>query len=263
VSADLPELFESLSVDADRLLVLAPPGDLRATGDRRTRLRVLTVASAVVVVFAVLAGAGLALAGGRPGHSNGVGPGTIEPGGTSATPSVTPSPSPPPTGDPSVGPSAAPGVSSPASSSSGSPGAVAPGPCTSADLVFVQMTPDGAMGTLYQHYVVRNAGQRPCRLSGAPRIHYGQPSRTAPLDYATGGAVITIQPGGEANFTTENHGLSGAFPTGSPECRKSTVTYDRLTVVLSGATTLALGDATISVLCGKPTVHPWQKGSGL
>jgi hypothetical protein len=63
--SDVDDLVAALVRDGDRLR-LPPPSALRATGDARTRRHVIAVVSVAVLVFAVLGGAGLALAAGRP-----------------------------------------------------------------------------------------------------------------------------------------------------------------------------------------------------
>ena len=65
MSTDFDHLLASLATDADQVR-LAAADQLRAAGDARTRRRFVATASTLVVVVAILVGAGIAFAGNRP-----------------------------------------------------------------------------------------------------------------------------------------------------------------------------------------------------
>jgi uncharacterized protein DUF4232 len=243
--SDFDDLVASLGTDTDRL-PLPPPADLRAAGDARTRRNVVAMAGLVVIVVAMLAGAGLALANPRamPQQPASVGPSNLPPGPvvTPTGPAVTPSP-PAPT---STSPSPVPGA-----------------PCHAGDIVYVTSLVQGAMGSSITTYTVRNRGPVSCTLTGEPRLRYANGGGAAvdvPASYTQGGPVL-VPPGGQASFDVEvPNGYSGYQP-GSSACAHP-ATYTHLALMLADESGLPLGpNAQISLLCGSVRVGAWRSGT--
>jgi hypothetical protein len=235
--SDFNDLVAELVRDSDQLR-LPPASTLRAAGDARTRRHVLAVVGVAVLVFAVLGGAGLALADEHP-----------RPVSTPPKPSAPVLPASP--SAPVASPSAAPSASTPIATPSVPPSPVA---CTASDLAFVQSGQGGAMGSLYITYVVRNQSAVGCQLSGAPRLRAD--SGAVPSTYAGGGDTVLVPPGGQASFVVREVDGYGGYGPGSPQCAHP-ATYRHLAVELSDGSALPLGDSTLSVQCGEIDTAVW------
>jgi hypothetical protein len=234
--SDVDDLVAALVRDSDRLR-LPPPSALRATGDARTRRHVIAVVSVAVLVFAVLGGAGLALAAGRPQPEPGTPPPLSAPV-LPTNPALPTTPVPPSAPTPSASPTIA-----------------APVACTAADLVFLHSGQGFGMGSLFITYVVRNSGALACQLRGAPHLLAdGAPVTST---YADGGDTVLVPSGGQASFMIREANGYGGYDPGSPECAHP-ATYRNLAVVLANGSTVALGDSQILVQCGGIDTAVWS-----
>jgi hypothetical protein len=191
-----------------------------------------------VVVIAMLAGAGFAVAGARAARGPGVGSSPPAPPPSAST---TPSPTPTATTPQTTGP-------------------VAGAPCTATELTFVNAQTDHAMGSAYRTYVLRNGGQVGCRLQHGPTLQYiasGGASADIPADYTSDGASVLVRPGGAVAFNTQMANGYGGYPPDSPACAHP-ATYRRVSVVLSDGSAVALGpDEVIFIQCGGISVSAW------
>jgi Protein of unknown function (DUF4232) len=117
------------------------------------------------------------------------------------------------------------------------------------------------MGSIIDTYTVRNRGSAPCRLQGVPHLDYlsGGRNVAVPGDYsATGGAVVLVQPGSDAQFSARHIDGYGGYAPGSPQCAHP-ATYAHLSAVLADGSVLPLGgNASIAVQCGQIEVATWQ-----
>ena len=243
MSTDFDHLVASLVTDADRVR-LAPAGELRAAGDARTRRRFVAAASTLVLVVAILVGAGIAVAGFRPMNS---GPMPIGPASTAP---ASPSPSTGPTTPPSAPPS-----------STTTPPPSEGGPCTAAALAYDSALSQGAMGTAITTYRFHNAGSVACTVEGLPQLSYvdnSGRSATVPLLHGTVGGPVLVQPGKEVTFDLSETNGYGGYPTGAPECAHP-ATYRQVTVVLPGGSVSLRSNSTLSVQCGGITVNSWSR----
>jgi hypothetical protein len=235
----IDEVVASLGADTDRL-PLPPPVQLRAIGDARTRRNVVAMASLVVVIVAMLAGAGLALANPRalPQAPASVGPPDVGP--------VTPTtPTPPPTTQPPTT----------------TAGPVAGAPCTAVGIEYVSTFTGFAMGSAVTTYTVRNVGPVSCTLTGSPALRYlvaGGGDAEVPAGHAQGGPLL-VQAGAQADFAIETVNGYGGYQSDSPACAHP-ATYDHVSVVLSDGSTVPLGaDGRISLQCGSVQVGVWNQ----
>jgi hypothetical protein len=244
MSTDFDHLLASLATDADRVR-LAPAGELRAAGDARTRRRFVAAASTVVLVVAILVGAGIAVAGFRPMNSEPmpVGPATSVP--------VPPSPSVEPTTPPS---------STPPSSTTPPPSSGAP--CTATSLVYDSALPQGAMGTAITDYTFHNGGSVACTVHGLPELSYVDSGRVATVPLLPGpvGDPVLVQPGKKVTFNLSETNGYGGYSSGAPECAHP-ATYRQVSVVLPGGSVSLRSDGTLSVQCGGITVGSWSRPS--
>jgi hypothetical protein len=243
VSADLSDFFAAAGADADRG-ALAPPDVLRRRGDARNRRSFIAVTSVVVVVVAILAGAGIALAS-RPmslQHEPGTGPGPMSP---TAVP-TTEQPAPPPTT-----PNAPPTTAPPANHG---------GACTAADLTFGSMTTGFAMGTAGQTFTLHASVA--CTLSGFPVLTYRSDGAQVALPTEPDGdpATITVPAGGTASFTLLHTNGLGGYPPNDPNCA-TLHTFGGLRLVLPDHSTLPLGTSSFQVQCGGIRAQSWQLAS--
>ncbi len=242
---DFDDALTGLWADADRLL-LPEPADLRAAGNARTRRHVLVVASLVVIVIALIAGAGLAVAGARPSmiHPAGPGPAPSLTGPAPATGGTRPSPS---------APGASAQVTPPGSSASG----VAT--CGAASLTFVTRRDEGAMGSAYTTFVLRNATGSACRLTGPPDLRHG--TAGAPAGTFAGQTTTVVVPAhAMVEFATRRTNGYGGYQPGDPACAHP-ATYAQLSLRLPDASSVELGTGTITVQCGSLTVMEWKLSS--
>jgi hypothetical protein len=243
VSADLSDFFAAAGADADRG-VLAPPEVLRRRGTARNRRNFIAVTSVVVVVLAILAGAGLAFAN----HNNtlrdqpGVGPGPASP---TAVPTTQQQPVPPPPTTPNTPPTTA----TPAG----------PQACTASQLTYVSMTTGFAMGTAGHTFTVRNHSQAACYLENADTVTYRQGGQARQLPTTPDGQLTTLKlaAGASANFVLLHTNGYGGYPPTDPRCA-TLRTYGGLSLVLTDGSSLPLGDASFQVQCDGVRIQMWQ-----
>jgi hypothetical protein len=243
MSTDFDHLLASLTTDADRVR-LAPASELRAAGDARTHRRFVAAASTLVLVVAILVGAGIAVAGFRPMNSEPM------PIGPATSVSVPPNPSDEPTTPPSTTPP-----------SSTAPPASSGAPCTAASLRYDSAVSQGAMGTAFTDYTFHNGGSVACTVQGLPELSYVDDSgktATVPLLPGPVGEPVLVQPGKQVVFNLSEINGHGGYAPGAPECAHP-ATYRQVSVVLPGGSVSLRSDGTLSVLCGGITVRSWSR----
>jgi hypothetical protein len=189
----------------------------------------------------------------------GCNPGTGQSLGGRAAPSATTEAPAPPT-PPAAAASSAPSASQPAPDPR--PVTAAGAPCTASGLAFVSSFSQGAMGTAFTTYTVRNRGTAPCTLRGVPALIYiGADGQRAlvPGEYG-GSGVVTLAAGGTAHFAVAvGNGLSGYTP-GSSNCAHP-ATFGHVSAMLPDGSSLALGaHAGVSYQCGEAEIAGWTTG---
>jgi Protein of unknown function (DUF4232) len=138
--------------------------------------------------------------------------------------------------------------------------AVAGAPCSASGLAFVSQFNQGAMGSAISTFTVRNRGPVSCTLRGTPALLYiggdGQ-AALVPGDYTGAGNVVTVKPGGRAQFDVKVVNGMGGYPPGSPQCGHP-ATFHHVSAELPDGSSLALGtNATISYQCEQADVAGW------
>ncbi len=243
MSTDYSDLFAAAGADADRG-VLAPPEVLRHRGDIRSRRQVLTVVSLAVAVLAILAGSGLALATGHAAPMQPAGPTSVANVPTGA---ATPPSTPPPSTAPSH---VAPTVTTTTPKSTA---------CAGADLTFVSVLDDGAMGTAGHTFTVRNRSDATCTLRGYPVLTYRSSdgvSTVVPTTPNGESTTISVRPGRDAQFAVHHlNGYSGYPPT-DPHCANPML-YEHLAVSFPDGSSVPLGTESLDVKCGVVTIEAW------
>jgi hypothetical protein len=131
--------------------------------------------------------------------------------------------------------------------------------CTAGSLSYVGYSVEGAMGSRFTTFKVRNHSSVSCRLHGAPWVRYRRSdgsTATLPATYEPGGSVL-VPAGGTAGFPVQEPDGFGGYDPHGPQCAHP-ATYHHLAIVLPGGSTLALGlNGTLSIQCGKFDVRIW------
>lgn len=257
MSDSLEHYFGELRAVA-QIPALADPGDLRQTGDHRTRVRRTVVAACATVLLTAgaLAAYGTGVLGPpRTGPDPGLVPGGISPS-TGPTPST--GPVLPPTPTPSASASSPAPPSAPTNQATVRP---AGADCRPGDLDPRPYYGDeGAMGSHYTTIVVHNVSPTRCRLFGHPTVHFANPSTgasgTMPTTRDGTATPVMLQPGQWAKvvFRTLN---GNPYPPGAPECQ-TPASYRGLSLVIGEDLPFPLPGLTLSWQCAGAHVSAWQ-----